>query len=54
VGRDVMPVLAHAADQHERARLWPKLTEANPFYTRYELLTDRPIPIVILRPRPPA
>lgn len=54
VGRDVIPVVAHAADQHERARLWPKLVEANPFYARYEVLTDRPIPVVILRPRPPA
>jgi deazaflavin-dependent oxidoreductase (nitroreductase family) len=53
VGRDVVPVVAHAADPHERARLWPKLTEANPFYTRYEQLTQRPIPVVILRPRAP-
>jgi deazaflavin-dependent oxidoreductase (nitroreductase family) len=53
VGRDVIPVVASVADQHERARLWPKLTEANPFYTRYEELTHRPIPVVILRPRAP-
>jgi deazaflavin-dependent oxidoreductase (nitroreductase family) len=51
VGRDVLPVVAHAADSDERRRLWPKLTAANPFYARYELLTARPIPVVVLRPR---
>ena len=54
VGKDVIPIVAHAADAVERARLWPLLTAANPFYKRYEELTDRPIPVVILRPRPPA
>lgn len=52
VGPDVVPIVAHAADPLERRRLWPKLTAANPFYTRYELLTARPIPVVILRPQP--
>lgn len=51
VGPDVVPIVAHAADPDERARLWPKLTTANPFYTRYEELTARAIPVVILRPR---
>lgn len=27
------------------------LIAANPFITRYELLTERPIPVVILRPQ---
>lgn len=53
VGREVVPVVAHAADTHERARLWPKLTEWNPFYARYQELTDRPIPVVVLRRRAP-
>ncbi len=53
VGRDVVPIVAHAADPHERARLWPKLTAANPFYARYELITERPIPVVVLRPQAP-
>ena len=53
VGRTVVPVVAHAADPHERARLWPKLTAANPFYARYEQLTERPIPVVVLRPCAP-
>lgn len=51
VGPRVVPIVAHAADPAERARLWPMLTAANPFYTRYELLTARPIPVVVLRPR---
>ena len=54
VGPELVPIVAHAADPSERARLWPKLTAANPFYTRYELLTARAIPVVILRPRTPA
>lgn len=51
VGKDVLPIVAHAADPAERARLWPMLTAANPFYTRYEELTARDIPVVVLRPR---
>ena len=50
VGADVLPIVAHAAAPDERQRLWPMLTAANPFYTRYETLTTRPIPVVILRP----
>ena len=52
VGPDTVPIVAHAADAAERQRLWPLLTAANPFYTRYEELTARAIPVVILRPRP--
>jgi deazaflavin-dependent oxidoreductase (nitroreductase family) len=51
VGADVIPVVAHAAVPAERERLWPTLTAANPFYARYELLTARAIPVVILHPR---
>jgi deazaflavin-dependent oxidoreductase (nitroreductase family) len=51
VGAEVIPIVAHAADPIERERLWPTLTAANPFYARYELLTARAIPVVILRPR---
>lgn len=54
VGKDVLPIVAHAADRTERARLWPLLTAANPFYARYEELTARDIPVVVLRPRRPA
>lgn len=51
VGAATVPVVAHAATSDERRRLWPKLTAANPFYTRYALLTTRTIPVVVLRPR---
>jgi len=51
VGPDVVPIVAYAADPEERRRLWPKLTASNPFYARYEQLTARSIPVVILRPR---
>jgi hypothetical protein len=30
-----VPIVAHAADPTSAA-LWPMLTAANPFYTRYE------------------
>lgn len=51
VGPDLVTVVAHTAGVSERQQLWPKLTAANPFYVRYELLTGRPIPVVILRPQ---
>ena len=51
VGASRVPVVAHAADAEERRRLWPMLTASNPFYERYELLTARSIPVVVLRPR---
>ncbi len=54
VGPDVVPIVARTADPDERQRLWSKLTAANPFYTRYEELTARAIPVVILRPRSPS
>jgi len=50
VGTTTVPVVAYAADTTERARLWPKLTAANPFYARYEQITSRTIPVVVLRP----
>jgi len=49
LGRRKVPVEARMASVEERSRLWPKLTEWNPFYGRYEQITDRPIPVVILQ-----
>ncbi len=46
---DVMRVTALEATGAERERLWPLLTAMNPIYLRYELLTDRAIPVVVLR-----
>ena len=50
VGSETRDVVACQADAAERARLWPKLKAMNPFYARYETLTEREIPVVILRP----
>lgn len=54
IGKRKVAVRARLADPQERARLWPKLTELNPFYSRYEQITDRAIPVVILQPRQPS
>jgi deazaflavin-dependent oxidoreductase (nitroreductase family) len=50
VGSETVDVIAARADAQERARLWPLLKEMNPFYGRYERITSREIPVVILRP----
>jgi deazaflavin-dependent oxidoreductase (nitroreductase family) len=50
VGSETLDVVAAAAESRERARLWPMLKEMNPFYGRYEQITAREIPVVILRP----
>lgn len=48
--RRTIDVVAHRADADARARLWPTLTAVNPFYSRYEQITDRDIPVVVLVP----
>jgi len=50
VGRTTMDAVARVANADERARLWPKLKQINPFYGRYEQITEREIPVVILQP----
>jgi deazaflavin-dependent oxidoreductase (nitroreductase family) len=47
----VHPVVARVADDDERARLWPRITEAYKGYSGYQAKTDRTIPVVILEPR---
>jgi len=54
VGAQQLTVVAHIAEAAERARLWPQLTAMNPFYSRYEQITDREIPVVVLTPTPDA
>ena len=51
VGKSVVEVEAAQAAGAERERLWPRLIEANPFYSKYEQITDRHIPVVVLRPK---
>ncbi|MFQ5665024.1 MAG: nitroreductase family deazaflavin-dependent oxidoreductase [Candidatus Binatia bacterium] len=52
VGDRRIAVVAARAGAPERARLWPQLKAINPFYGHYEQITDREIPVVILRPSP--
>ena len=42
-------VRACLASPEERARLWPQLKENNRHYARYEKMTAREIPVVVLR-----
>jgi deazaflavin-dependent oxidoreductase (nitroreductase family) len=50
VGREIVQVTASRANAEEHARLWPQLKAWNPFYASYEKITEREIPVVILRP----
>jgi deazaflavin-dependent oxidoreductase (nitroreductase family) len=42
-------VKAEQASSAEKQRLWPRLTAMYPGYKRYQEITDRDIPVVILR-----
>lgn len=42
-------VRAERADAEEKRRLWPRLTAMYPGYKRYQEITNRDIPVVILR-----
>lgn len=42
-----IPVVAHAAQGDEYARLWKFATEQHPPYLRYQAMTARHIPIVV-------
>jgi len=50
VGATTRRMRARLASAEERARLWPRITQENPAYARYEKLTPRPIPVVLLEP----
>ena len=51
VGPRRMSVAAELAGPEERARLWPRLTGFYGGWAHYQTLTDREIPVVVLRPR---
>ncbi len=51
VGRERFPVVAAAARGEDRERLWPLVKRYNRAYATYETLTEREIPVVVLRPR---
>lgn len=43
-------VVAHEASAEEHTRLWAILKELHPLFVAYEKFTERPIPVIILRP----
>ena len=48
VGADTVKVRARVAEGEERDRIWEQQKRDNPNFAEYELLTSRPIPVVIL------
>ncbi|HVY77210.1 MAG TPA: nitroreductase family deazaflavin-dependent oxidoreductase [Solirubrobacterales bacterium] len=52
VGPDRRPVHARPADDEERARLWPRFVSTFPAFDAYRRNAGRPIPILLLEPRP--
>jgi deazaflavin-dependent oxidoreductase (nitroreductase family) len=50
VGPDIKPVIAEKARGRERERLWRAVTELYHGYDEYSRMTDREIPVVVLRP----
>jgi deazaflavin-dependent oxidoreductase (nitroreductase family) len=50
-GSEIRPMRAHTADDEERAHYWPKLVAVNPDYGKYQAITTRKVPVVILSPR---
>jgi deazaflavin-dependent oxidoreductase (nitroreductase family) len=51
VGRDRRSFTAALATDTERAEIWPLVTASNPGFAKYQNLTSRVIPIVLLSPR---
>jgi F420H(2)-dependent quinone reductase len=49
VRRDSFDVVAWRAEGKEHERLWAAVKRFNPFYAQYEQITDREIPVVVLR-----
>jgi len=46
-----IPVVARAASDEEKPRLWKIMTDVWPNYDAYQTRTDRVIPLVVLSPR---
>ena len=51
VGRERRSFTAKVASATERADLWPRVTASYSGYAKYQTLTDREIPVVLLTPR---
>jgi deazaflavin-dependent oxidoreductase (nitroreductase family) len=52
VGKEARPVHARQASPEDAARLYKRFAAALPQYADYREKTTRPIPVVILEPRP--
>lgn len=50
IGRRALRMRARAADQAERAAVWPRLLALNPDFADYQAWNQRVIPIVICEP----
>ena len=51
-GPEVHAVRAREVEGEEKATWWARATEVWPAYDDYQQKTDRPIPVVVLEPRP--
>ena len=49
VGTETIPVIAHIADEAERAPIWEAQKRDNPGFADYESKTSRQIPVILLR-----
>ncbi len=49
VGTETIPVVAHVADDAERAPIWEAQKRDNPGFADYETKTSRQIPVILLR-----
>jgi F420H(2)-dependent quinone reductase len=50
IGRDRVKVRAREAEGEERERLWRAMVDGYPGYDRYQAMTPRRIPVVVLEP----
>jgi len=49
-GAAPQPMMARTADQAERDRMWPLITERFPDFAKWQAETDRQLPLVLLEP----
>ena len=50
IGQDEFAVTARAAPAEQRERLWVEITATYAGYARYQEMTERRIPVVLLSP----
>ena len=52
VGRERIPVQGDLLGPAQKQEIWPRVTSFYEGWGHYQTLTDRDIPVVVLRPRP--